>query len=156
MIVAVTNLTNCSDRSLLLPCRDRPTRRVCFEDDTIYIVANIVMGQNNPQPSRLACQQSCAQQAGCAYWTWDKRLHWCYLKTSSAGVTHNMPQYVSGSKRCLLPEQDAGLLVWRRSLLFIIKIIAAFCSSSCRLSLELMVNLPAMQQNMWSRNRVGS
>ena len=129
VIVTVTNLTNCSDRSLLLPCRDRPTRRACFEDDTAYFRNNIVMGQNNLQTSRLACQQSCAQQAGCAYWTWDKRLHWCYLKTSSAGVTHNVPQYVSGSKRCLLPEQDAGLLVWRRSLLFIIKIIVAFCSS---------------------------
>ena len=152
MIVAVTNLTNCSDRSLLLPCRDRPTRRACFEDDTAYFRNNIVMGQNNLQTSRLACQQSCAQQAGCAYWTWDKRLHWCYLKTSSAGVTHNVPQYVSGSKRCLLPEQDAGLLVWRRSLLFIIKIIVAFCSSPYWLSLEPMVNLPTMQCDMWSRN----
>ena len=140
MIVAVTYLTNCSDRSLLLPCINQHQRCAdpltqfgidcaCFEDDTAYFRNNIVMGQNNPQPSRLACQQSCAQQAGCAYWTWDKRLHWCYLKTSSAGVTHNVPQYVSGSKRCLLPEQDAGLLVWRRSLLFIIKIIVAFCSS---------------------------
>ena len=115
MIVAATYLTNFSDRSLLLPCRDRSTRRVCFEDDTIYIVANIVMGQNNPQPSWSACQRSCAQQARCSYWTWEKRSTWCHLKTRRAGVTHNQPNYVSGSKRCLLPEQSAGLLVWRRS-----------------------------------------
>ena len=89
-------------------------RGACFEDGTAYFGNNIVMGNRNPQPSRLACQQSCSKHPGCEYWTLDKRRHWCYLKTSRAGVTHNRPIYVSGSKRCLLPEQDAGLLVQRR------------------------------------------
>ena len=44
------------------------------------------------------------------------------------------------------------LVISTCSLLNIINIIVAFCSSSCRLSLELMVNLPTMQQNMWSRD----
>ena len=131
--MAVTYLTNWSDRSLLLPCTNQPSLSslnqhqrcadpltqfgydcACFEDDTAYFGNNFVMGNDNPQPSRLACQQSCSKHPRCEYWTWDKRRRWCYLKTRRDGVTHNRPIYVSGSKRCLLPEQDAGLLVQRR------------------------------------------
>ena len=134
--MAVTYLTNWSDRSLLLPCTNQPSLSslnqhqrcadpltqfgydcACFEDDTAYFGYNIVMGWMNPQPSRSACQQSCAEHPSCAYWTWDKRSHegQCFLKTSRAGVTHNRLRYISGSKGCLLPEQVKGLLTWRRS-----------------------------------------
>ena len=134
MVVAVTYLTNYFDRSLLLPCRNQRERPrmskcadpltqfgndcACFEDDTGYfplnIGNNIAMGWQNPQPSRSACQQSCAERAGCAFWTWDKRASRgpCYLKTSRAGGTNKRRKgYVSGSKGCLLPEQGKGLLV---------------------------------------------
>ena len=127
MIAAITYLINCSDRSLLLPCTNQPKKCAdpltqfgndcaCFEDETAYVKNNIVNNDviDNSQPSRLACQQSCSKHPRCEYWTWDKRRHWCYLKTRRDRVTHNRPIYVSGSKRCLLPEQDAGLLVQRR------------------------------------------
>ena len=137
MVVAVTYLANCSDCSLLLPVpgaawrpqwppRSRfPFHRVskcadpltqfgndcaCFEDNTAYFENNIVMGWRNPQPSRSACQKSCARHRRCLFWTWEKmRRGWCYLKTSRAGVKHNKHTYVSGSKGCLLPEQRKGL-----------------------------------------------
>ena len=124
VVVAVTYSNNCSGRRLLIPCSKQPevvskcadpltqfgNDCACF--DTAYFGNNIVFGWDNKQPSWSACQQSCAEHAGCAYWTWRQRAGWgpCYLKGSRAGGTHKRRKgFVSGSMACLHPDQGRGL-----------------------------------------------
>ncbi len=82
----------------------------CFEDNTAYFGNNIRIGNDNPQPSRLACQQSCENHPSCTHWTWGKATPTgpCYLKTKRENVGHNLDSYVSGSKLCQLPEAVEG------------------------------------------------
>ncbi len=82
----------------------------CFEENTAYFGNNHVVGAENPQSSRLACQRSCAEKAECVFWTWGRGSPTgpCYLKTKRAQVTHGLRDYVSGSKDCVLPEVDKG------------------------------------------------
>ena len=81
----------------------------CFEDDTAYFGNNDRAGNENPQPSRHACQQSCQHHPSCKYWTWGKSEPTgpCYLKTKRENVGYNLTSYVSGNKFCKLPEADA-------------------------------------------------
>ena len=81
----------------------------CFEDNTAYYENNVKMGENNLQPSRLACQQSCSDHSECEFWTWAKRTKrtpggYCYLIHNRANWTFATEHYVSGSKHCMLPE----------------------------------------------------
>ena len=78
----------------------------CFEDDTAYFSNNHRLGSENPQPSRVACQESCAETPECNYWTWGKGspMGPCYLKTKRENVTPGLKDYVSGAKNCKLPE----------------------------------------------------
>ena len=50
----------------------QPPECKCFEDNTAYFGNNAVVGADNRQPSRAACQRSCAQHPTCAFWTWGK------------------------------------------------------------------------------------
>ena len=84
----------------------------CFEDNIAYMGNNIVMGVDNPQPSRSACQKSCKENPDCEFWTWVKSDDRCYLKDACDG--DNITQddtYVFGSKDCSLPE-DKGNKNW--------------------------------------------
>ena len=77
----------------------------CFEDNTAYFGNNI--GSPVGQKSRSACQQSCARNPKCLYWTYEKRSSGrCFLKTSRNGVTPGQTAYVSGSKNCILPVDN--------------------------------------------------
>jgi hypothetical protein len=51
-----------------------------------YVGNNVVLGQDNPQPSAAACARNCAQHSDCVYWTWGKAEPTgpCYLKGRSA------------------------------------------------------------------------
>ena len=81
----------------------------CFEENKAYFHNNIVLGTKNLQPSRSACQQSCAEHSGCSYWTWGRGHGECYLKTSDDGrmsMEGMTDVYVSGSKDCNdVPEE---------------------------------------------------
>ena len=48
------------------------TKEPCFEDDTAYFGNNARTGGENPQKSRLDCQQSCEFHPSCHYWTFRK------------------------------------------------------------------------------------
>ena len=78
----------------------------CFEDNTAYRGHKINDAKRNMQPSRSACQKSCAKHPRCTHWTWAKRGAWCSLKSGRAGVLHGRTRFVSGSKDCLLPEDE--------------------------------------------------
>jgi hypothetical protein len=80
----------------------------CFEDNAAYFGNNDRLGNENPQPSRHACQQSCQHHPGCKFWTWGKAEPTgpCYLKTKRENVGYNLTSYVSGNKFCKLPEAD--------------------------------------------------
>ena len=80
----------------------------CFEDDAAYFGNNERVGNENPQPSRHACQQSCQHHPSCKFWTWGKAEPTgpCYLKTKRDNVGYNLTSYVSGNKFCRLPEAD--------------------------------------------------
>ncbi|QQP37700.1 Uncharacterized protein FKW44_018076, partial [Caligus rogercresseyi] len=101
-----------SENSLLIlehvdhKARDDP----CLEDNTAYFGNNYRIGSENPQPSRLACRESCANHPECLYWTWGKGdpTGPCYLKTARMNVQTNISHYVSGSKLCILPEAEEG------------------------------------------------
>ena len=79
------------------------SKEPCFEDDTAYFGNNARTGGENPQKSRLDCQQSCEFHPSCQYWTFDKGTGNCYLKSKRENVTPH-PYYISGSKNCRLPE----------------------------------------------------
>lgn len=107
--------------SAALPCPDdlswdssRPNCP-CFEDNTAYYGNNHRFGGENPQKTRLDCQQSCQFHPSCHYWTFrkpssssddgeDESSGLCYLKLKRENVTPNVTDYVSGSKYCRLPE----------------------------------------------------
>lgn len=94
-----------------LPTTDCPAENCsCFEDNTAYFGNNIRIGNDNPQPTRLACQQSCDNHPSCTHWTWGKSTPTgpCYLKTKRDNVGHNLDSYVSGGKFCKLPEAVEG------------------------------------------------
>lgn len=80
----------------------------CFEDNAAYFGNNDRLGNENPQPSRHACQQSCQHHPSCKFWTWGKAEPTgpCYLKTKRDNVGYNLTSYVSGNKFCKLPEAD--------------------------------------------------
>ena len=84
----------------------------CFEDNIAYIGNNIVMGVDNPQPSRSACQKSCKENPDCEFWTWGKSgtsADRCYLKDACDNITVTQDDtYVSGSKDCSLPEEKGN------------------------------------------------
>ena len=107
----------------------QPPECKCFEDNTAYFGNNAVVGADNRQPSRAACQRSCAQHPTCAFWTWGKVGAGagagggagggpCYLKTARENVSPGLADYVSGSKHCALPEQRGnhgtgrGCMIW--------------------------------------------
>ena len=75
----------------------------CWEDNTAYY-GNNIPGSMSYQPSMSACQQSCAEHAGCYYWTWGRGAGECYLKTSSDG-RQPTSDYVSGTKDCNVPKE---------------------------------------------------
>merc|ERR1712243_118870 len=81
----------------------------CFEDNIAYMGNNIVIGADNPQPSRSACQKSCKENPDCKFWTWVKTDDRCYLKDACDvdNLTHD-DTYVFGSKDCSLPEDKEG------------------------------------------------
>ena len=56
-----------------VPISEVPISEVpCFEDDTAYFGNNARTGGENPQKSRLDCQQSCEFHPSCHYWTFRK------------------------------------------------------------------------------------
>ena len=82
---------------------------LCFEDNTAYYGNNHRFGDENPQKTRLDCQQSCEFHPSCEYWTFRKPIEsgeagLCYLKLKRENVRSNVTDYVSGSKTCRLPE----------------------------------------------------
>lgn len=87
-----------------------PPECKCYEDNTAYFGNNEVTGSDNPQPSRGACQRSCAQHPTCQFWTWGKGEPTgpCYLKSARENVTPGLSTYVSGSKHCKLPEAQGN------------------------------------------------
>ena len=87
-----------------------PPECKCYEDNTAYFGNNEVTGSDNPQPSRVACQRSCAQHPTCQYWTWGKGEPTgpCYLKSARDNVTPGLSTYVSGTKHCKLPEAQGN------------------------------------------------
>ena len=97
---------------------------VCFEDNTAYFGNNHRFGAENPQFDRLGCQQSCEAHPECKYWTFSKpsvagEEGLCYLKTKRENMKFNLTDYVSGSKRCRLPEwQGQNIYVNKQMLLF--------------------------------------
>jgi len=82
----------------------------CFEDNIAYMGNNIVMGVENMQPSRDACQKSCQDNPECDFWTWGKSgptKGRCYLKDARENITPN-DDYMSGSKRCKILDNPGG------------------------------------------------
>jgi type VI protein secretion system component Hcp len=94
------------------------TECLCYEDNTAYYGNNHRFGDENPQKTRLDCQQSCQFHPSCHYWTFRKPIKkasagiveaeagggLCYLKLKRDNVNPNVTDYVSGSKFCQLPE----------------------------------------------------
>jgi hypothetical protein len=89
----------------------------CFEDDTAYFGNNILFGDKNPQESTFDCQQSCEFHPSCQYWTFQKREGLCYLKLKRERVTTD-PSYISGSKKCRLPEWSKEKVQNHQTLIF--------------------------------------
>ena len=91
-----------------------PPNCFCYEEDTAYFGNNAKVGSDNPQPSKEACQQSCAASPDCQFWTWGRGTPTgpCYLKTKRENATPNLKSYVSGSKHCDLSSEgnSRGLL----------------------------------------------
>ncbi len=88
-----------------------PPEPPCFEDNTAYFGNNFKPGGENPQPSRAACRDSCKETPECHFWTWGKATKGpgpCFLKTKRENVREGIKDYVSGSKTCILPEDDTG------------------------------------------------
>ena len=97
---------------------------LCYEDNTAYYGNNDRFGNENPQKTRLDCQQSCEFHPSCHFWTFRKPLEkggsgLCYLKVKRDNVTPNVTDYVSGSKKCRLPEWTGT--TWNLRRLFYIK-----------------------------------
>ena len=89
---------------------------VCFEDNTAYFGNNHRFGAENPQFDRLGCQRSCESHPECNYWTFNKPSEageegLCYLKTKRRNMKYNLTDYVSGSKKCRLPEWQGQILL---------------------------------------------
>ena len=78
----------------------------CWMEEGYAYYYNTIPGGMSYQPSRLACQQACAEHDGCSYWTWRKgsAMGECFLKTSRAG-RELATDFVSGTKDCNLPEE---------------------------------------------------
>jgi len=82
-----------------------PSNGECFDDNIAYMGNNIVMGVDNMQPSRDACQKSCQDNPDCDFWTWEKsgpNEGRCYLKDARENITPT-DDYMSGSRQCKLP-----------------------------------------------------
>lgn len=82
---------------------------VCYEPHAAYYGNNHKFGDENRQPDRLACQQSCAVHPECKFWTFrvpskDEDQGYCYLKTKRGNLVVNITEYTSGTKNCPLPE----------------------------------------------------
>ena len=106
----------------MFSARKKPiTKEPCYEDNTAYFGNNHRTGGENPQKTRLDCQQSCEFHPSCHFWTFrkpDLRSSdregaaagggLCYLKLKRENVTPNVTDYVSGSKYCRLPEWSSG------------------------------------------------
>merc|ERR1712215_521326 len=86
-----------------------PPNCECSVDNIAYMGNNIVMGVNNIQPSKYACQKSCQDNPNCDFWTWGKSgptKGRCYLKDARENLTPT-DDYMSGSKQCKIPN-DPG------------------------------------------------
>merc|ERR1719309_1083958 len=86
-----------------------PPNCECSVDNIAYMGNNIVMGVNNIQPSKYACQKSCQDNSNCDFWTWGKSgptKGRCYLKDARENLTPT-DDYMSGSKQCKIPN-DPG------------------------------------------------
>ena len=106
----------------MFSARKKPiTKEPCFEDNTAYFGNNQRTGGENPQKTRLDCQQSCEFHPSCHFWSFrkpDLRSSaregaavgggLCYLKLKRENVTPNVTDYISGSKYCQLPESERG------------------------------------------------
>ena len=86
----------------------------CYEENTAYFGNNHKMGPENPQKTRLDCQQSCESHESCHYWTFHIQ-GLCYLKVKRENVTPNLTSYVSGSKFCRLPEWSPDTDISKKS-----------------------------------------
>ena len=76
---------------------------VCYEDNTAYFGNNHRFGAENPQLSRLSCQNSCESHPECKFWTFSKpevdgEKGLCYLKTKRENMKFNLTDFVSGTK----------------------------------------------------------
>ena len=100
---------------------------VCFEDNTAYFGNNHRFGAENPQFDRLGCQSSCESHPECKYWTFSKPSEageegLCYLKTKRGNMKYNLTDYVSGSKKCRLPEWQGQILMANICNLYILQL----------------------------------
>ena len=104
------------DEPVKCPCGywGTPPSCSCFDDNTAYMHNNVVEGSLNKQPSRSACAQSCRLHPDCKFWTWGKEsMGSCYLKNlrENVGPGPGRISYVSGSKQCVLPEDEGKVCV---------------------------------------------
>ena len=84
------------------PSTKCPPSCSCLEDNTAYFGNNLVSGKSNPKPSREECVRSCQDHPQCQFWTWDKTLGSCYLKTSKiSSLPTGSTRHVSGPKHCV-------------------------------------------------------
>jgi len=74
---------------------------VCSEKSRVYWGNTIVRGRDNIQDSVAECQQSCAANNDCEYWSYlGGRRKYCWLKTKRENVRRQRGPWTSGSKNC--------------------------------------------------------
>ena len=103
MSMIPTTMSSITSKSMSTNSSKEP----CYEENTAYFGNNHKMGPENPQKTRLDCQQSCESHDSCHYWTFHTS-GLCYLKVKRENVTPNLTSYVSGSKFCRLPEWSSA------------------------------------------------
>ena len=88
------------------------TDNLC-EENTDYYGNNYVCGYKNRKDSTLDCQQDCAANSNCKFWSFRKpeqrgNQGLCFLKTKKENVIKDA-NFTSGTKNCHLPDKGTGL-----------------------------------------------
>ena len=70
----------------------------CNEDDNIP-------GKSGKQDDARSCQEECQKTERCKFWTFNKRNERCYLKTRRTKVEKGKKKFISGDKKCEVPNR---------------------------------------------------
>ncbi|PFH35764.1 PAN domain-containing protein [Besnoitia besnoiti] len=85
-------------------CSSSGSPQACFENDYDYVGNDLEKIEDGSIQSAFACQQACAQLKGCAFFTFSRNRHWCYLKSYKALAgrrpSNNIGHLVSGPRDC--------------------------------------------------------